>query len=283
MDHSSRKGSIVGGSRLYRLSPMDEAVIRLNSHRLVQPGMTMEQVQALLVFRDELLDAPPPPELDTLGMVWRASISLTDAETVRFKVRGGWRTGGCNFTFGVRRGRATLALGGVDSFLGFPDIAYFADHDLRFFQIWSNASGEWRWHRWREKAGTWESVEGQEIDDSTYWWAWNDRLHRTLRSLLNDSAGGSITIADRSNGTVTLRATLDHSYPTLQEWEDSERQDTIDFLLVLDDETYEIEGYTWRKRYGGTRGCRSYEEEAIEGELGIDLEIPEVIRSVLER
>ena len=56
--HSTRIGSVVSySSDLKRLSPMDEALIRLNSHDLVKPGMTMDEVRALVVFRRDLLDA----------------------------------------------------------------------------------------------------------------------------------------------------------------------------------------------------------------------------------
>ena len=278
ISHSTRKDSIMGGSGLKWLSPMDEALIRLNSHRLVPPGMTMEEVRALVVLRDELLDAPPPQELDALGMLWRASISLTNADTVKFNVRGGYRTGGCLYTFGVRRGWATLAVGRLEgAFLGHPHVAYFDDHDVKLIKIWTGATGEWRWHYWKEKSGAWESVEWENFYPLSNWAKANDRLHKTLRSLLND-APESITIADRSNGTVTLRATLNQTYPTLGEWEPDERN-TIDFRLVLDAQTYEIEGYTWRGHY--IEGCPSYEIEAIEGELGVDLDLPESIRSDL--
>ena len=282
--HSTRRGSKIGGSSLKWLSPMDEALIRLNSHRLVQPGMTMEEVKTLVVLRDELLDAPPAQEPDALGMLWRASISLANAGTVRFNMRGGWRTGGCNLTFGVRRGWATLTIASEDpdgtshDFPGFARIAHFTDHNVNFIRIWTNATGEWSWHYWMEKAGAWESVEYQEADDATFWWIFPSRLPDTMKSILNDFRPGGITIADRSNGTVTLRATLDHTYPTLWEWE-SRRHNTIEFQLVLDDQTYEVRGYTWR--YNRLSGCKVYEEEATQGELSVDLDLPEAVRSTL--
>ena len=56
--HSTRIGSVMSYSAsLKKLSPMDESLIRLNSYRLVQPGMTMAEVEALIVFREDLLDA----------------------------------------------------------------------------------------------------------------------------------------------------------------------------------------------------------------------------------
>ena len=282
--HSTRRGSRIGGSSVKWLSPMDEALVRLNSHRLVQPGMTMEEVRALVVLRDELVDAPPAQEPDALGMLWRASISLANAGTVRFKVRGGWRTG-CNLTFGIRRGWATLTIaskapnGTSHDFPGFARIAHFTDHNVTFTRIWTNATGEWRWHYWMENAGTWESVEWEEAADATYWAIRPSKLPDTMESLLNDFRPGGITIADRSNGTVTLRATLDHTYPTYPTtWGPRE---TVEFNLVLDDQTYEVKGYTWRSTNPDSTGCKTYEEEATEGELGIDLGLPEAVRLAL--
>ena len=89
--HSTRIGSIMSySSDMKKLSPMDESLIRLNSHRLVQPGMTMAEVEDLIVFREDLLDAPPPPEPDTHEMVWHATVALWEAGSARFKIRGGW-------------------------------------------------------------------------------------------------------------------------------------------------------------------------------------------------
>ena len=56
--HSTRPASIVGLAPLNAPSPRDLELIRLNSHRLVRPGMTMEEVRQVIVLDDELLDAP---------------------------------------------------------------------------------------------------------------------------------------------------------------------------------------------------------------------------------
>ena len=58
ISHSTRPASIIGTSRLNAPSPRDLVLIRLNSHRLVRPGMTMEEVRQVIVLDDELLDAP---------------------------------------------------------------------------------------------------------------------------------------------------------------------------------------------------------------------------------
>ena len=71
MNHRVGPASLMnaGGLRLAALSPMDEALIRLNSHPLVKPGMTMPEVRDLIVFSDELLD-PPRPQRNPQPMRW---------------------------------------------------------------------------------------------------------------------------------------------------------------------------------------------------------------------
>ena len=99
--------------------------------------------------------------------------------------------------------------------------------------------------------------------------------------LINDSTSDDIAIVDRSNGNITLAATLDESYPTT--YGDLEENELIEFQLILDDNTYAIEGYTWRRvRPQPTDGCDTYEEVAQDAELGVWVEVPEVIRRAME-
>ena len=83
---------LVGGEA--RLSLIEEDLIRLNSHPLVEPGMTMREVKELIVLNDELLD-PPAPARATYQMVRRAADALLEAGSARFRVRGAWQKHGC--------------------------------------------------------------------------------------------------------------------------------------------------------------------------------------------
>ena len=62
------------------LSRMDEDLIRLHQHRLVKPGMNMSEIERLIVFREDLLDSPPPRELDGYELVRSAFGRLQDAD-----------------------------------------------------------------------------------------------------------------------------------------------------------------------------------------------------------
>ena len=275
--HTDRPASIMQGSGLKVLSPLDEALFRLNAHDLLEPDMTMEEVRSLIVLGDELMDGPRVAELSTMQMVWQASVGLMNAGSARFKIRGGWTDANCNFQFGVRRGLATYELV-YGNFEQDARVAHFQDGTTNIYNVWSEVSGGWQ--DWIEDKDGWKRMTADELHDATYWWAWNGRLNQTLRSLINDGAAQDIVIADRSNGTITLEATLDESYPTHWNWGENT---LVEFQLVLDDNTYGIEGYTWRRvRPQPTDGCDTYEEVAQDAELGIEVEVPEVIRRARE-
>ncbi len=273
--HSTRLGSIMSySSDLKKLSPMDESLIRLNSHRLVKPGMTMAEVEDLIVFREDLLDAPPPPEPDTHQMVWRATIGLWEAGSARFKIRGGWTEKRCASTFGVRRGLATLEIGnfGWLPYYG-ATLARFDDRVNTFWVHWSREDRKWFY--WSEDTGELTAVGGNHVSDSTGWWVSPTRLIRVLGALLNDADADDITVAARSNGTITLAATLDESHPT---WR-LDSGEAVDFILVLDEETYQIRGYTYNYHREPVPGqCNVYEEVAEEVELGIEIDVPRAIK-----
>ena len=277
--HSTRIGSVVSySSYLKKLSPMDESLIRLNSHSLVEPGMTMGEVEALIVFGEDLLDAPTPPEPDTHQMVWRATITLWEAGSARFKIRGGWPERRCNLSFGVRRGLATLEIGnfGVIPLQG-AGLGRFDDHVNTFWIHLSREDGKWRY--WSEDEGDITEVGSDHVNDATAWWISPSRVLRTLGALLNDADADDITVVARSNGTITLEATLDESYPTAR----LDSGETVDFILVLDEESYEIEGYSYKWRQEPIPDfCDIYEEVAEEVELGVQIDVPRAIRSTFK-
>ena len=273
--HSARIGSIMSySSNIKKLSPMDESLIRLNSHPLIWPGMTMAEVEDLLVLREDLLDVPPPPKLDTHQMVWRATVALWEAGSARFKVRGGWPERRCGQTFGVRRGLATLDIGnfGWLPYYG-ASWARFSDNVNAYWMNWSKDDGKWLY--WREESDGLNAIASADMLDASAWWTSPSRLPRLLGSLLNDAEADDIKVVDAVDGTITLRVQLDESFPTF--WLDS--GETADFALILDDETHEIEGYIFNWRRGlDTELCDAYEEVAEEVELGVPISVPGEIK-----
>ena len=270
MNHRVGPASLMnaGGLRLAALSPMDEALIRLNSHPLVKPGMTMPEVEDLIVFSDELLDPPRPRGLTAYEMVRRAYISLQEAGSARFRVRGSWQGMGCDERFGWAD--YELADFGSDR----ANLVHFDDGSNRLYFIgpaddvgsteyWSSPGGR----RWRE-------LDTDDIYDRTNWREWFSAPHRMLASILYFAGPGDIVVSRPSRGELRLAVDLDEAYLSL----DWSRGETLRAVLVLDEETFEIREYTmtWRFRpYGDS--CPRYEMEATDGEYGIDIDFPDAI------
>ena len=261
---SGRTASIMGyQSSVPRLSPMDEALFRLNSHPLVGPGMTLGELRELVVYEDELLDGPPR-EPGAIEMVWRAAIQLVDSGAARFHLTGGW-TGNCDNPFATAAAPAILDAGDFQNFLlGGPYTARYQQGGEVYWMAWSAAQLQWQY--WVERAGTLTSMSEEAFDDALDWHAWPGKLTRSLYTLLADWDGEDVAVS-RQNGAVTLTVTLDESYPSMWTWS---RGVTVEMTLVLDAETHRIEGYTWRARYLPRAGyCDSYEEVAHTVEHGV--------------
>lgn len=78
-------------------SRMDQAMLRLNGHRLLKPGMTMEEARSLIVLADELLN---PPAVTNYEQLSSAAFALQRAGTAQFEVRGAGDHQSCPAPFG---------------------------------------------------------------------------------------------------------------------------------------------------------------------------------------
>ena len=283
ISHSTRNSSAVGGSGMALLSPRDEALFRLNAHPLVRPGMTMQEVRQLIVFRDELLDRPEPePVTDPIQILWRALESLDEAGTAGYKLSGGYIDRQCGQTFGVRRGPLPFKIGRFRLWADDPALLYFHDHRNEFYIHFSEPSNEWQRHTRPLKGGEWKSLSHSELDGLTHWWLWNGKLHRSLRSILQDGSADDITVDTTDDGNISLHVTMDDSHVSLSLWGEGWRVKTVDFTLILNPETFAIQGYRWLLRDDPPADypdyqCLTYEELATDFELGVEIELPDDI------
>ena len=281
--HTARPLSAVGGSGMALLSPRDEALFRLNAHPLVRPGMTMQEVRQLIVFRDELLDRPEPePVTDPIQILWRALESLDEAGTAGYKLSGGYTGRQCGQTFGVRRGPLPFKIGRFRFWADDPALLYFHDHRNEFYIHYSEPSNEWQRHTRPLTGGEWKSLSHSELDGLTHWWLWNGKLHRSLRSILQDGSDEDITVDTTDDGNISLHVTMDDSFVHLLLWGEGWRVKTVDFTLTLDPDTFAIKGYKWVLRYEPPADypdypCLTYEELATDFELGVEIELPDDI------
>ena len=268
MNHRTHLSSIMArGLNLAMLSPMDEALVRLNSHPLVKPGMTMAEVEELILFGDELLDPQQSKKPSAYEMVHSAYVALQEAGSARFRMRGSWRGSGSDSKFGwadyeIARFRQSYA-----------DLVHFddgADHFYIINTVDDAGSNEY----WSELSRRWRQIESDEFFDNTHWRNGLSSPHRMLASILFFADRGDIEVLQSSKGEVKLRVELDDAYISLT-WSRSER---LIATLVLDEETFEIREYEmmWRFRpYGSS--CPRYDMEATDGEYGIEIGFPDAI------
>ena len=282
--HNTRPLSIMGWSSLHSWSPRDVELFRLNSHPLVRPGMSMDDLRKVIVLTDELVDYPQVesdgiPD-DPLQIVWRAYKNLEEAGSASFRLSGGWIDRACKQTFGVRRGPIEMAIGDFRLFKTNPGLSYLNFHTSQFYIVYSRKNQEWT-HWELSQQGAWERITHETVADASSWWVWNGKLHAAVRSLLMDGSPEDVSVDETADGNLRLRATLDESYVNLWDWAPG---DSLDLTLVLDPRTYALVGYTWELHFNPATDpgpCLTYEEVATDGRLGVDIDLPEAILNKL--
>ena len=266
MHHSNRPLSMMGCCSVEKMSPMDIELIKLNYHSLIRPGMSMDDVRNLVVLTDELLDYPIAIEHNPMDIIWRMYRSLLEADSVSFRLSGGE----CDRTFGVRRGPIEMAIGDFDVFSANSALLYLNIHPHQFHVAYSPEDGEWT--HWRlSPGGTWERVDYDTVAYASSYWLWNGKLRAAIRSVLMDGSPEDISIEETPGGSISLQVTLDHSYVNMWNWTG---RDSLDLALVVDPETYALEGYTWELHNSpevNPDECHTYKEVATDGHLGVDI------------
>ena len=266
---NGRPASTNGKARLPKLSPMDRALFTLNSHHLVWPGMRLSQVKDLVVFDDELLD-DSLPEPSALDMVWGAASTLVESGAVRFTLTGGY-IDDCDKPFGTSNDPAILDIGNFEGFLhAGASAARYQDSTGTYWM--GRAAADWEWGYWTERDGALERLSWDEFGGLVIWRIWVGRLQYILYALISHWDEEDVDVAHQGD-TVTLEVDLDRSYSSLF-WEPGL---SLDFTMILDAETHEIEGYTWKRSHPLPVYCDTYEEVAQDIELGIDFTVPPAI------
>lgn len=272
---SSRPDSIMGrpGSDLPRLSPMDIKLLQLNSHPKIRPGMTMEDVRALIDLR-EIIEEPEP-----LDMVWGVANSLATADTTRFHLSGGW-IGDCDQPFATASQPHILELHDFPRFLltGARGARYQTQH--RDYWIAYNQTDEgWQRRYWIGGEGSpLEQVPLERLQTDLLWYEWPNKFPRTLHSLISEWDDENVNIT-ASDDEIRMRILLYESYREHLRHEEIQR---LEFVLTFDAETYEILSYDWRLKWRPRPGyCTTYEEIVHRIEIGVKLELPGEVEEFL--
>ena len=287
LGHSSRPLSVLEFAKRGVLIPRERQLLEINSHPLVRPGMSMDDVRKLIVLTEELLDYSPveseaAPD-NPLDLILRAYVELEKAGYASFRLSGGWIDRACNLTFGVRKGPIEMSIGDFDLIGDWPNLdpaLVHLDFGTSRFLI-KHEDGEWL-HWWLSPGGTWDMVHREAVVTASSYWLWNGKLLSTLRSILWDGSPEDISIEETDDGHLRIQVTLDRSYLHAFDWGAIDR--ALDFKLVVDPKTFAIAGYTWELHrdptvYSGP--CLTYKETATDGRLGVEIELPESVKNEL--
>ena len=246
---------------IQNLAAGDEAILRLHAHPLVQPGMTLEQMEQLLVFRDELLDASPT-EVNTL--VWRARETLFNEQTVSFDARGT-----CLAEQNVCQSHGVQEFDWTEYNIGELKLPgnHLQDLSLQNGDLEAYVAGK---EFWINTSNNWRSMDWLEFSAATQWRPNYTSLFTVLENILllaheDDisvtEAEGQIVLETRQNRELRLISNLG-----------------MDVSLTLDSTTFRVSDYTVTICLPEQSAGCIFQLEARQGAYGVDLTIPETIR-----
>ena len=244
MSHRTEPDSIMNINSLQRLelSPMDERLLRLHGHPLVKPGMAMPEIEALIVFNDELIDPQFDADLTKQRLASNAYRVLRQAESATFRVR----SSDCNEEFGW----ADYAVFDLES----HSFAWVGidDGSDRFYVYGGRHSAH---EYWRRAQGGWSQVSLQRYVDATP--GWNGELsdpHSMIEDALRYAYWADAGLATGPDGLATLEFDLG-----------TVRGGRLEVVIVLDPETGVISQYSMDWEWGD-RACGRYGVEAEDGQ-----------------
>ena len=247
------------------LSPMDEALLRLHGHRLVRPGMTMGEIEGLIVFNDDLIDPrPPDPRLTAWKLASNAYRELREATTASFRVRSSFP--GCTEEFGW----ADYQVGNLTRFHPYFGWVRIED-DGNLVYVLQPVPDESEY--WRQRPSGWSEVSLGNLSDALSGWRGDlSDPHHMLESILYHADWADAHVSVDADGTATLSIQLDTVRgPT------TALVEGVDIVVTVDEETYEISDYSMEWKLGGS-GCDAYRIEATGGRYGTHFALPDAVR-----
>lgn len=190
--------------RTFTPSLLEVEMLRLNSHPLVRPGMQVQDIHDLIVFRDELIAAPPPSEFAVAyRAVHDAIAELSAADSVRFELT----SAGPRHCLVGNYSAAVYEIGDFGDALAaikwpqIPNYVRFAwgDHDYVIDR------GGFAFAR---TGGQWNQVDIQAPYQATGWWEGQSGIYALLHSFLRVTEPANISALVGPDGLLELRSVL---------------------------------------------------------------------------
>ena len=247
-----------------QLSQMDKAIIHINQHHLVESGMTMEQIEALIVFDDQLLDAEPSTLLDPIETIENTHKALIESGSATFSIKGSWSGRQCSGDFGW----ATYEIGNLIE--DFAKWQRFKDGDTHFYLMFGGINSEY----WRERRGEWRSASSDDIWNNTSWRRGFTSPLNMLISILYFATPDQIEITETNGSHITIEVELDRADVNLS-WASDHG---LDVRIVIDSETHQMTQYEMNWTFEPDDGrCEGYHIQARNAKYGIPFEFPDHI------
>ena len=259
---SSMKEELQGTAEL---NPMDEALLRLHGHNLVRPGMTIDDIGSLVVFRDELMDPQPP---DSRWAAWKhvtnSHRQLREATTATYRVRT--TSPSCS----LEPEWWDYEVSNLTSNHPYFAWTHVNTGENELYSLEPDPGSAELWRRWQTG---WDITSDRDYSDAAP--GWRRELadpHHMLESLLHFADFEETRISYEPGSPVTLAFELQNVRgATLSSVEN------VEITLVIDIETYVLLEYTLDWEIADA-SCATYRVEAIEGRYGPAFTFPESIR-----
>lgn len=247
------------------LNPMDDALLRLHGHELVEPGMTFEDVGQLVIFNDELLDSPTEPsQLLAWSLVKNVLEKLRQETTIRFLVRA--HSPGCPGSYGW--GEYTGGnLTGLHPYMGWVSLNDGANH---LYSLQPDTDASEFWHR---KSTGWAEVSrGQYAETASGWQGQLSDPHFLLHVILHNARWSEVSISSKADGNFSIQLRL-NSIAGPVPMEGAQLQ----ALLLIGPGAQALREYRVRWQIED-RACGTYQVEATEGVMGVEFVFPDEVQ-----
>lgn len=244
---------------------IDRGLYEILADPLVEPGMTFDEVAALIVFSDELNDPPQPEELTAKQILRRAHAAWMDAGTVSYEVRGGWPD--CNYHFGW----GSYEFGNLTP--RFPLWQRFEDGSFHYYLV-GHPTDHDASEFWLNRGRNWRSVESSRVFDNTYFRSGFTNPFAMLSNVNIYADDSNYQVISRNSTRVVLEIVIDEPNP---HWS---RNLTLRIRTEIHPETFEISNYkmTWNFNPRQRDTCDIYTVEGRNPVFGQDFTFPEEIQ-----
>ncbi len=263
--------SIDKGLRIPDLSKSDIELLNLYTNPLIESGMTLDEVEEILIFENQLLEQLPEEELQHRDIILEAFSTLHEAESALYEMQGTWSGGTCLDSF--KQSQVTIA-----NFSPYRALQYrFVDAGQRLFHFRRSAEGSTEY--WDGSSRSWETFKARDEQELIRHTNWNPEYSDPLimlASILWFAPENRIEVTRESDLGWSYAINLDDAFVS-PGW--STRAD-LDITISIDATNHRITEYSMDWDFA-VRGllCNRYYVEAELIQYGASMVIPSTVRN----